>query len=145
MEKLVAASDIVKVSHEDLAWAYPGADPAALAARWQQELGPALVVVTFGDDGALAVHGNGTVRRTALATSTVDTVGAGDTFTAGLLHWLARHERLARPGLAALTEPELAAALAYAAAAASPTCVRPGADPPHAHEVDHVLAAVPTG
>lgn len=142
LEALVAASDIVRVSHEDLAWAYPGADPLDVADRWRRELGPSLVVVSLGGAGAVAVHSTGTVRRRAATPSAVDTVGAGDTFSAGLLHWLARNGRLARARLAELTAAELTAALCYASAAAGVTCTRPGADPPHARDVDRVLAGV---
>lgn len=141
LEALVTASDIVKVSHEDLAWAYPGQDPLRVADRWHRELATTLVVVTLGGDGAFALHDSGTVHRPAAAVSAsiVDTVGAGDTFSAGMLHWLARHDRLARHRLDGLTAAELADAIDYATAAAGVTCTRPGADPPHAWEVDRVL------
>ncbi|MQA60263.1 MAG: carbohydrate kinase [Actinophytocola sp.] len=143
LEALVTASDIVKVSHEDLAWAYPEQDPLRVAERWRRELATTLVVVTLGSGGAFALHNSGTVHRPAVSTSIVDTVGAGDTFSAGMLHWLARHDRLARHRLVGLTESELADAVDYATAAAGVTCTRPGADPPHAGEVDRVLASVP--
>lgn len=136
LEALVAASDIVKVSEEDLAWAYPGHDPLAVAQRWQRELDARLVIVTFGAEGAVAVHESGTVHRVAAVSSVVDTVGAGDTFSAAILHWLAGHDRLAKPCIDGLTAPELAAALDYASAAAGVACTRPGADPPHAHELE---------
>lgn len=145
LEAAVAASDIVRVSHDDLEWAYPGQDPLLVATRWHRELGPKLVVVTLGSGGAVAVHAAGAVHRSAVAASIVDTVGAGDTFSAGLLHWLARHDRLARPRLQRLTVPELSAAVDYASTAAALTCARPGADPPHAHEVDQALASVAAG
>lgn len=133
LEAWVGAADIVKVSHEDLAWAYPDADPVAIARRWHDDLGARLVVVTLGGEGAVAVHAGGLVARPAPAVTVVDTVGAGDTFTAGLLHRLTEQDLLGRLG--ALDHAELAAALDYAAAAAALTCTRPGADPPKGSEV----------
>jgi sugar/nucleoside kinase (ribokinase family) len=47
-------------------------------------------VVTLGADGAIWVDRTGVIRRPARATTTVDTTGAGDAFTAGLLAALVR-------------------------------------------------------
>jgi fructokinase len=68
-----------------------------------------------------------------------DTIGAGDTFTAGLLAWLSRHDRLSKPAIAALDRESVIAALKFAVKAAAVTVSRPGADPPWAHEVAHEL------
>ncbi|MGH3518991.1 MAG: carbohydrate kinase family protein [Haloechinothrix sp.] len=136
LEALVATSDIVKVSTEDLGWVCPGEDPVRVAVRWHRELGPRLIVVTLGGAGAVGVHANGIIRRPASPVSIVDTVGAGDSFSGALLHWLARTNRLARPRLDELTGAELADALDYACVAAGLACTREGADPPHAPEVD---------
>jgi fructokinase len=65
----------------------------------------------------------------------VDTVGAGDAFTAGSLAWLHRGGHLEPSHLAHLTEPELLDLLRYANRAAAITCTRVGADPPHAREM----------
>jgi fructokinase len=57
----------------------------------------------------------------------VDTVGAGDAFGGGFLAWWAEHGL----GRDSLTDPDaVRAAAAAAAAVASLTCQRPGADPP---------------
>jgi fructokinase len=64
-----------------------------------------------------------------------DTVGAGDTFTAGLLSALRKAKLLNKKALAAISQPDLEAALAFAAKAAAVTVSRPGADPPWAKEV----------
>ncbi|MFC7615122.1 carbohydrate kinase [Actinokineospora soli] len=136
LETLVAASDIVKVSADDLAWTHPDADPAAVALHWQRDLGPLLVVVTLGGDGALAVHGGRVVHRPAAPLSIVDTVGAGDAFSGGLLHWLGERGLLRRDRLAALDAAELHHAIDYATTVAGLACARPGADPPHHTEVE---------
>ncbi len=69
----------------------------------------------------------------------VDTVGAGDAFTAGLLDALARIDALGSdPGarLSRVTDDQWVAALDHANAVAAITCGRRGADPPTAAEVD---------
>ncbi|MGI4896447.1 MAG: carbohydrate kinase family protein, partial [Janthinobacterium lividum] len=90
VESFVDVADVVKASDEDLAWLLPGADVEDIARRWQQR-GPALVVVTRGADGALAVAGAGELHIATPKTDVVDTVGAGDAFMSGLLHALAMH------------------------------------------------------
>jgi fructokinase len=130
LESWVARSDIVKASVEDLAWVYPGEDPDGIALRWAAR-GPALVVITHGAEGLDAVVDGQIVRRPARPAAIADTVGAGDAVSGALLDWLARHQRLARPALAALTPREVASALDFAAEVAAVTVSRPGADPPH--------------
>ena len=125
VERVVALAHVVKVSSEDLEWLYPGEDPVAAARRWSE---PALVVVTLGGDGAVALAGGREVRRPAPPVTVVDTVGAGDAFSAGLLAALADRDALG-PG----TDPagvDLPAVLDQACLTAALTCARPGADPP---------------
>ncbi len=133
VERQVRLAHIVKVSAEDLAWLAPDEPADRVARRWR-ELGPLLVVVTLGADGVLAIGPDGsTVRRPAVPVDVVDTVGAGDAFTAGLLAGLHRLELLGpggREALAALGPARLAGLLDEAALVAALTCARVGADPP---------------
>ncbi|MDX6208294.1 MAG: fructokinase, partial [Frankiales bacterium] len=85
--------------------------------------------VTLGAGGALAVTRNGTVRLPAPPTVVVDTVAAGDTFTAGLLASLDGAGALGGR-LDSLGQETLTAAIGYGLRAAAITCSRPGADPP---------------
>jgi fructokinase len=126
--------DLVKVSVADLEWIAPGEPYEAVARRWQ-ETGPALVVVTIGKDGALALWKGGEVRRPAVPAEVVDTVGAGDSFIAGLLTALREAGHLTRQRLEAPVEDVVAAALDFAAKVAAITCGRAGADPPRRSEV----------
>ncbi|MBT2492599.1 carbohydrate kinase [Streptomyces sp. ISL-96] len=136
IEHHVALADIVKVSEEDLAWLCPGQDPADVAERWQRT-GPALVVVTLGAAGSLATARGGTVRRPAPAVTVADTVGAGDAFTTGMLHWLDSAGLLGRAQdtLHALDADSTSRMLDAASLVAALTCSRPGADPPGLHEL----------
>jgi fructokinase len=142
VEATVALADLVKVSSEDLAWLCPGEDPADVAARWIG-LGAGLVVVTLGGDGSLGLAAGGTsVRLPGRAVTVVDTVGAGDAFSAGLLDALAAAAILgpgSRARLAAIDPAALTAALDTAGAVAALTCTRPGADPPRRAVLDRFL------
>ena len=129
---------VVKASNDDLAWLYPGVEPIDAARAWQDRHGLALVLVTLGPAGAVAVpRGADPVLVAGFQVNVVDTVGAGDTFAAAFLHWLAFHDKL-RPEPADRTD--LAAALRFAAGAAALTCTREGAQPPDLSEVEALLA-----
>ncbi|HUL07205.1 MAG TPA: carbohydrate kinase [Candidatus Acidoferrum sp.] len=131
---------IVKASDEDIATAY-GADTsiADVARDWMAQ-GPSLVVVTRGGNGAVAFLGERTIEVPGRKVDVVDTVGAGDTFSAALLAGLRRFGRLAPKRVGALDLETLGSVLSYAIIASSITCSRRGADLPTASDVEAVLA-----
>jgi fructokinase len=138
IEHLAELSDVVKVSDEDLHWLYPDREDEDVAREWLGT-GPALVVVTRGGNGVFAVTGDLEVRRPATPIDLVDTVGAGDSFTSGLLDGLRRADLIGgsrREALAAIDESSLVSVLDAASLIAAITCSRPGADPPTRAEVD---------
>ena len=131
IERMIALADVVKASAEDLEWLYPGVEIAQVLATWRK-LGPALVVVTEGSDGAHAMTDDDELftvpaRRVAV----VDTVGAGDAFMAGLINALARSGLAHKVKSADSMRPIVAEAILVAAL----TCARAGANPPTASEL----------
>ncbi|WP_031082323.1 carbohydrate kinase family protein [Streptomyces sp. NRRL WC-3549] len=144
-ERCVALSDVVKASDEDLEWLYPGEPPEEAAARWLRS-GPALVLVTRGADGALAVLPGGETRVGAPRVRVADTVGAGDAFMSGTLHALAAHGLLGPEGrarLRTLGPDTLGDVLRHAVASAAVTVSRAGALPPDTRELAAALTGVP--
>ena len=152
VERIVATCDVVKASDEDLAWLYPGTSPRDAARHWLA-LGPALVGVTLGADGAFAVAGDAQVTVPSVAVTVVDTVGAGDAFMSGLLDALWERHLLgtsARPRLRAITTDQIREVLSRAALAAALTVARAGAAPPTRQELpasggDHESLKAPPG
>lgn len=129
-----AASDIVKVSAEDLAWLYPAVPEDDVVADWLAH-GVALVLITHGADGARAATASATARVPAPKTRVVDTVGAGDAFTAGALAYLHEIDALDRAAVRALDATSLERLLHFACRVAADTCKRRGADPPRRAEL----------
>jgi fructokinase len=134
VERIVAMSDLIKMSDEDLAWMAPGASAEAFAKDWLKR-GAKLVVVTRGRNGAIAFTPRFRAEVPGVDVKVADTIGAGDTFTAGILAALHSAGRLSKPAIAALDQESVLAALNLAVRAAAVTVSRPGADPPWAHEL----------
>jgi fructokinase len=137
-EKWVHASDIVKISSADFDFIYPGMG-AEKGAEKLIGLGPRLVIVTFGEEGAASFFvREGTISRVnapAFHPPVVDTIGAGDTFHGAFLSWLEENGRMFRKSLDALSENEIREALIFANKVAAIVCSRKGADPPLAAEI----------
>ena len=130
VERMVAVSDLVKASDEDLVALYPDLD-LEVAARRLLTLGPVAVVVTRGPDGATWFAEHAMVDIASLHVEVADTIGAGDTFGAAMIDAL-----WDRGPLADLPAEEIADVLAHAARAAAVTVSRPGADPPYSSELE---------
>lgn len=129
VESVVARSDVVKASDEDMRWLAPDTAPEDLAARWLA-LGPALVAVTFGADGSFATTAQGSVRIPAYPAEVVDTVGAGDAFMTGLVDALWDADLLGahrRDRLRGIDGEQLLSVLKVAALSSALTVARPGA------------------
>lgn len=143
VERSVGIAHLVKASREDIEWLYPDTPIDRIAAHWL-ELGALLVVITDGPDGAHAFHSTGgSLSRPGRKVAVVDTVGAGDAFTAGLLGALARHGLHTPQTLATAAPDELTIAVDDAILVSALTCERLGADPPTALPRPHLPAQAP--
>jgi fructokinase len=131
---MLDAADVVKTSRADLDWLAPETDPSKWA-RARIERGTALVVLTAGSEGARAITASLDVRQPAVPVEIVDTVGAGDAFTAGLLWALQSRGLLSRSTLRIISEADLREALEVAVRIAALTCTRAGANPPRSDEL----------
>jgi fructokinase len=130
IEHLVERSDIVKVSDEDLRWIDPNREPEQTARTWLT-LGPAIVAVTMGDRGAVALCAAGRAAVAARPVQVVDTVGAGDAFMVGLLDTLWELGMLGqRAALRGIGLDPLTSALEAASLSSALTVARAGADLP---------------
>ncbi|GGT24125.1 carbohydrate kinase family protein [Streptomyces purpureus] len=123
---------LLKLSEDDARWL--GGTPQEWLAA-----GPSAVVLTRGGAGLTVCTRRLTVSVPAVPVRVADTIGAGDTVNAALLHGL--------PGgpLDALTAADWSSLLTYASHAAALTCTRPGAEPPYAAELAGVAGVAPAG
>ncbi|MFN0194979.1 MAG: carbohydrate kinase family protein [Aestuariivirga sp.] len=134
LNRLIPNADILKISDEDTHWITGAKDIDKAAKGWLKK-GPSIVVITRGGEGVVAHTKRGRIECPPVRVTVADTVGAGDTFTAGLLFALSKAGSLTKASLASIGDEQLRAALEFAARAAAITVSRPGADPPWAKEM----------
>lgn len=131
LARLLARTDVVKASGDDLEWLDPGADTVA-AARGLIGHDGAVALVTLGADGALVVSRDEVRELPSPAVEVVDTIGAGDAFMGGFLAcW--RRNGLGRADVRDVEQ--VASAAAFACEVAALTCARAGADPPRLQDL----------
>lgn len=134
IRRMAARSDILKFSDEDLAWFGEKGDEDTLARSWLAR-GAKLVLVTRGAEGATGYTSSHKVSVPVVKVDVVDTVGAGDTFDAGVLAALDRKGLLTKSAVAALSAEDIEDALTWGVKAAAVTVSRAGANPPTASEI----------
>lgn len=146
-------ADLIKASDEDLQHlAVPGANAFEQATQLLMSTRACMMALTLGGEGAALLlrtaQGIITVRgRERTPVQVVDTVGAGDSFLAGLLTALLAQADAAgcQPGVwvAQLGAADLGALLSHALATATVNVMRAGCQPPTLAEVQARLAAHP--
>ena len=138
MAPLLQQAALIKCAREEAEWLFGSTDPQVISASLPQR--PALLIT----DGAAPVRwwlGSCGGELPAFAVPVVDTTGAGDAFTAGLLHGL-----VAQPALfSAATPDQVQQLMRWASACGALVCMGAGAiDPqPDAAAVQGFLAQRP--
>ncbi len=138
IEAMIPLTQVVKVNEGELRLV-GGSEEIEQAAREILDKGPELVIVTLGSQGSYFQTRNHTQFIPSFAVVTVDAVGCGDAFMAGMLVQLTR-----TPDWRSQLAPDhLAAMMRYAAAVGAITATKKGVIPalPTAAQVDQFLAA----
>ena len=134
IERLLGVADVVKLSDEDLRWLMGDGELSDLARR-VCAMGPALVCITEGAEGVTGYAGDRAIRVAARKVTVADTVGAGDTFNAGLMASLHEAGVLTKAHVRDLSNEVIRDALDLGVRAAAVTVSRAGANPPRRDEL----------
>ncbi|MDE0052322.1 MAG: carbohydrate kinase [Rhodospirillales bacterium] len=136
LDGMIALADIVKVSDEDLNWIYPGPQSLLEKLDFVRQAGPSVVILTRSGSDASAFLEDGTEISVPVdRVEVVDTIGAGDTFNAGVLAKLAELGLLIKDSLASVDPEPVRDALRFGTRVAGITVSRAGANPPWRHEL----------
>ncbi len=135
-KRLCSIAHIVKASDEDAQWIWQSPNYKDFA----QEVinsGSEIVIITRGKDGAWLKNKKGIeIDISAQELNVIDTIGAGDTFSAAFLAQLINKEIKSLNELRELSSSDLINILNNCAHASGLTCSRLGANPPYRHEVN---------
>ncbi|MFG5380711.1 carbohydrate kinase family protein [Yoonia sp. R2-816] len=131
LTRMLGAADIIKTSDEDLDWITGGTDAAALFDTTAAKV----ILLTRGADGVKVLTPDNQFDVAAEKATVVDTVGAGDTFSAGFLAQMHRSGHLTKATLSDASADDLRKAAAFGAKVAAITVSRAGANPPWASEL----------
>ncbi|MFE0455186.1 carbohydrate kinase [Streptomyces sp. NPDC058914] len=132
-------ADVLRLSEDDLELLLPGTPPEEACDIWHAA-GARLVVITRGADGALASLDGERIQVPAVPTNVADTVGAGDSFTAGLLHHLGVRGLLGGR-LTEIRLDDVAEACRFATRVAALTCSVAGPNPPWQSQLEQLATA----
>lgn len=134
---LAGMAHVIKTSDEDLAFLFPKRDIDETARSLLASETTRMVVVTRGSNGASMWTSPGDEIAIPVDSGgrVVDTIGAGDTFMAGLIAGLAEHNLLDTEKLERITVDDAREVGSLAATAAGIVVTRAGADPPHRDEL----------
>ena len=143
VEAFSELADLIKVSDEDPEMLFPGDEIDSATSRWNSR-GVRLIVVTRGGDGALVSFRGEVFEASGRTVEAVDTVGAGDSFQAGLLCGLDELGKATKPGLFEVSLDECRRIVDFAVAAAAMTCTPRGADLPRRSDLPGLQGAPTT-
>ncbi|MGB1226733.1 MAG: carbohydrate kinase family protein [Poseidonibacter sp.] len=134
-ENILAQSDIIKISDEDLDWLYPDTSFEDIYKNWL-EIGVSIIVLTKGSEGAIIKTKKHEVFVKAKKVSVVDTIGAGDIFNGALLFSLSNNNNFLKKELVNIDEEALEESLKFANKVAGISVGRIGANPPFIEELN---------
>ena len=127
--RVSTACHIIRLSDEDFAFLHPSAREDEVVDGLLDGL-TRLVIVSRGAEGASAWWAGGRVDVAVRETEVQDSIGAGDTFHAGVLAALSRAGHLRVEALDRLDRACVEDVLAFGTAAASLNCLESGCNPP---------------
>jgi fructokinase len=142
MIDILSLVDVVKVSSDELAF-LTGTSDAADACRILRDRGPALAIVTLGGGGCYYQTTASSGHVPGISVESVDSLGAGDAFVAGVLASLCAYPERTILG----DQNALVSALRFANAVGALTTTRYGAIPalPTRPQVENLLGTAPFG
>ena len=131
LTQMFARANIIKTSDEDLEWITGGTDASVLFDGTDVQV----ILLTRGAEGVTVLTRDAAADVPAQKAQVVDTVGAGDTFSAGFLADLETAGLLTKSALSGASMDDLTRAAAFGARVAAITVARAGANPPWASEL----------
>ena len=130
--------DIIKMSDEDYKYITKKSYKNQISS-WIKKYNITLFILTLGDKGAILFTKKYYIKIKAKKIYTKDTVGAGDSFIAGVIFILEKFKKLDLNSMDKLKKENWVNCIEFASVVASKNCSREGCDPPFIKEVSNFI------
>ena len=130
IEKYIPFLDLIKVSEEDLEYLFDKEDERSVVDAWLGD-GVTCVIITRGSKGVSAYTKEMEIFLPSMNIDVVDTVGAGDSFLAGVLVKLSEGSWLSKDKFKTIDEMSLSKVVSFGITASALTCTKQGPDLPY--------------
>ena len=137
-KKILNFSDIVKMSDEDFKY-LSKQDFSKQIRNWIEKYSIKLFILTLGAQGSIAYTKTNKIIQKNKKIKISDTVGAGDTFIAGIIKYLDYTKSLNLKKLDVISYNDLKKCLFFATKVAEQNCVKEGCDPPYLKKVEKFI------
>ena len=124
------SANIIKLSNEDLNYLSSYKNKKKIILKWINKYSLSAVILTKGKEGATLYTKNYFINEKAKKTKVIDTVGAGDVFSAGLISYMEKKKLLNLKKINKITKKDWLKAMRFANMIASISCSRFGCNPP---------------
>ena len=131
-------ADIIKMSDEDYNYISKKKYDIQIK-QWMQLLSIKLFILTRGSKGSILYTRRDKILKKVSKINIVDTVGAGDTFIAGLIFYLDKTRMLDINSLENITKKNWLNCLNFASKVAELNCLKAGCEPPHLNDVKKII------
>ena len=129
-KQFLTIADIIKLSDEDFEYFASLKDKDSIIKEWILNNKVSVIILTQGPIGVTLYTKKYKISIKSIKTKVVDTIGAGDSFQAGVISWLMNNNFIFKNKLKILDKTEWKSCLDYANKIASFCCMKEGCDPP---------------
>ena len=131
-------ANIIKLSDEDFSYFYNIERADKIIPKWLSKYKIKFVILTFGNKGSKIYTKDFSIKINSLKIKVNDTVGAGDSYIAGIIAWLYKKNLLEKNQIEKISKKKWFECLQFASKIAAITCMRDGCNPPSLNELKKI-------
>tara|TARA_B100000575_G_scaffold224657_1_gene185137 strand:+ start:4227 stop:5171 length:945 start_codon:yes stop_codon:yes gene_type:complete len=136
--RFLKLANIIKMSKEDYEY-ISNKNPDIQIKKWIKKYSINIFILTLGSEGSILYNDKYRIFQKANKIKVNDTVGAGDSFIAGIISFLEKGRFLNLKKLINLSKEDLENCLFFASKVAEKNCLKKGCNPPNLNEVNKFI------
>ena len=134
----IKIADIIKLSNEDFSYLYDIKKADKIISQWLSKNKILFVILTFGKKGSKIYTKDFNLKINSFKIKVIDTVGAGDSYIAGVIAWLYNKGLIERIKIKKISKEHWLECLQFASKIAAINCMRDGCNPPNLSELKKI-------